>query len=1296
MKWKGYPSSENTWEPLESVEHTEAFADFSSKASSKASSTSKASRNKKKRKPVSASPSPERSQSDIENSDDEYWARQKKKRIHLVKGRHVNTFQQGDKVASKDGKMTGYVLEKVGDKYSVVTTTIASDGSKSSATVAMTEKEVREICTENPDDEEEEGAVVPKAASGFDEEEEADNVSDASYESPEEEDCSDDSFKGDSSEEELVDSASDDDFVSPTPTKKAQKAPPKKKAPLKKKAPPKKKAPEPEPSLSSPDDNMSDENPPSSSETSAAAPIIPPPPPLPLPLPREPSNSAKSGKNASLFSMLKKTPKAAASSSNGNGNGNGNGKKKSLPSNKKPAGSKTITGAARAGSKGQYKGGEGLAVLADPQDMFDDMVPKVNDRLRDIASKLKGRPLRIATMCSGTESPVLALDMITRAFETINADSKSHSKFAVEHVFSCEIEPYKQAYIERNFSPPLLFRDIRELGNKQAHTAYGGLSEVPGGCDILVAGTSCVDFSTLNNSRKGIDGTGESAQTFRGMMDWVKRTRPPCVILENVFGAPFDKFVEYFEGPDVGYHCNYIKLDTKDFYIPHTRQRGYVFAVRGDRTKHSVVDKWVKTVESLKRPAAGGLDHFMFRSDDPRVVRGRKRMTDGLGKDDEGKSSGRSDWGKCQLRHASSRAEENLGEKRIITGWSDATSSINLPPHMWSEWMSRQVSRIHDLTDINTLRLASVGIDQTFKTMVWNLSQNCDRDTMGKLGLSPCITPTGVPFVTSRGGPLVGEELLLLQGIPAQDLILTRETEANLKDLAGNAMTTTVVGACILAAICCTDVQSPDGGKTGGMLPEGEQDEVKDRVMEARKKENSDDAPEALVPRSLTAASATADKVNISSNHGQYTSSPLNLNEPTLEVNEGSKSKSLADFLKLGVSTRRLCHSESNGQTLTEAESKDYVKCRLCGITGRASVLKPSSEAGAGSGGGACKFEEHDYVPFSLETIDGTSPSAFRSMLVDALPMSVTVKGLFDSLPGSPPDSVSCDQSTYDEWKAVVTGALTETEFLFTSIVRTTFWTVKYASPTGAHLTLTLNGESDSHWIITVDAPAGKKKKQIDFGGTRPIAKLSLDTSCTSSSGNDLLTAGVWKICYPTTKEKNSSGITVSITGEGSKVESWQSRLGLKETIGKGVHGGCCLVSRTRYPSLNITVNDPNDSTGSLDGTYKLLPLCGTANGSLHLNEEKGVAFFLESGRVTIPEEDNMVFCKWAPADSITSGVCSRLDYGEVRNIELMITEKKKETGWRPEDVDGNTVVSAQRVGKCSSLHCRIKLVIQN
>jgi hypothetical protein len=40
-----------------------------------------------------------------------------------------------------------------------------------------------------------------------------------------------------------------------------------------------------------------------------------------------------------------------------------------------------------------------------------------------------------------------------------------------------------------------------------------------------------------------------------------------------------------------------------------------------------------------------------------------------------------------------------------------------------------------------------------------------------------------------------------MQGLPIDELLLTRESEDNLRDLAGNAMTSTVVGTCIIAAL---------------------------------------------------------------------------------------------------------------------------------------------------------------------------------------------------------------------------------------------------------------------------------------------------------------------------------------------------------------------------------------------------------------------------------------------------------------------------------------------------------------
>ena len=80
---------------------------------------------------------------------------------------------------------------------------------------------------------------------------------------------------------------------------------------------------------------------------------------------------------------------------------------------------------------------------------------------------------------SGTESPLLALNLIAKAIK-----SQHGATLAFDHVFSCEIEPFKQAYIERNFTPPILFRDVTELGGRKAHTAYGSLVEVPGNVDV--------------------------------------------------------------------------------------------------------------------------------------------------------------------------------------------------------------------------------------------------------------------------------------------------------------------------------------------------------------------------------------------------------------------------------------------------------------------------------------------------------------------------------------------------------------------------------------------------------------------------------------------------------------------------------------------------------------------------------------------------------------------------------------------------------------------------------------------
>jgi site-specific DNA-cytosine methylase len=98
-----------------------------------------------------------------------------------------------------------------------------------------------------------------------------------------------------------------------------------------------------------------------------------------------------------------------------------------------------------------------------------------------------------------------------------------------------------------------------------------------------------VDYSTLNNEKKSLHDGGESSQTFFGMFAWVKKAkprthaltrthvrtpthtcarqvRPKIVILENVCGGPWEDMRRIFE--EIGYSADYMRLDTKRYYIP--------------------------------------------------------------------------------------------------------------------------------------------------------------------------------------------------------------------------------------------------------------------------------------------------------------------------------------------------------------------------------------------------------------------------------------------------------------------------------------------------------------------------------------------------------------------------------------------------------------------------------------------------------------------------------------------------------------------------------------------------------
>ena len=875
-------------------------------------------------------------------------------------------------------------------------------------------------------------------------------------------------------------------------------------------------------------------------------------------------------------------------------------------------------GSATAESQSKVRLAEELPAIRDVQGMFTDMVKKLPE-LQGLIKAL-GRPIRVATMCSGTESPLLALDKIGNATQI-----EYGQKLGVDHVFSCEIEPFKQAYIERNFAPPILFRDIRELDGDQATTAYGALVDVPGNVDMLVAGTSCVDYSNLNNEKKTLDQKGESGQTFRGMMTWVTKHLPPIIILENVCNAPWQQIAEEFQRK--GYQCHFMRLDTKHYYIPHTRTRVYLFAARTkdpkkceqipiadtnsskNKASPQIVEDWKEKVRSLRRPASATLEAFLFDSDDPRVHKGRQM----LAMPGEDNTRVASEWARCESRHQRARAEEGLGQRRPFTNWE---GGCTMPDYAWNDWGKAQTDRVLDLMDIDFLRLAQADTDSMHKTLVWNLSQNVDRTTgSGAAGICPCLTPSMVPFVTNRGGPLVGVEALSLQGIPVEDLLLTRESENQMSDLAGNAMTTTVVGACMLSAlILMKDELVEHGHKVASLLKKDEALRMSSAGKSLGKKAQQLSAGGAAGAQGMVGKVAGAE----------------DLKEKDLVLSSvvDKTCKSFGDLCKQAVGASRMCVCEAQTGIASE-----IWKCADCGHT--ACVV--------------CKGRpEHNYgtKPHSGARI---APAFFTDTLKKALPMRVVLAGLDVSkavqeakklgkaagakiMGASDSTEDDSEMETWTAWERAMR-SIADAEFMYRDVKRADLWTVRYACPANDEVVLELRVGAEGkggEWRIMVNpaphtAKAPHKIYQHVLARMRvaPDAKSALD--------------GQWQLLAPVSHE-----FEVTLQGTGQKVDSWQETLGMSSAKTEVDVVGKTQWSNKRWSEWKVGYGKGVDK-GALDhdisGTYKLHQNCGTAQASLHKRAGDDFYLFMDPQRNTKGQTDFFVF-----ADNHR-----RLQYGEHR-----------------------------------------------
>ena len=130
------------------------------------------------------------------------------------------------------------------------------------------------------------------------------------------------------------------------------------------------------------------------------------------------------------------------------------------------------------------------------------------------------------------------------------------------------------------------------------------------------------------------------------------------------------------------------------------------------------------------------------------------------------------------------------------------------------------------------------------------MSQNATREKhrAARPGIAGCVTPGGDFFVPNKGRPLLGCEKLLIQGLPYFRLALGNETEVQLGDLAGNAMSVTVISACMLASITCKQLRKEMKRKVDVAAVRNEARDTKQSNIEKRiRKEFFDDVSDYML-----------------------------------------------------------------------------------------------------------------------------------------------------------------------------------------------------------------------------------------------------------------------------------------------------------------------------------------------------------------------------------------------------------------------------------------------------------------
>ena len=255
--------------------------------------------------------------------------------------------------------------------------------------------------------------------------------------------------------------------------------------------------------------------------------------------------------------------------------------------------------------------------------------------------------------------------------------------------------------------------------------------------------------------------------------------------------------------------------------------------------------------------------------------------------------------------------------------------------------------------------------DSNFASYFWNISQNASKEKhkTATPGIASCISPGGDFFVPSQGRCLLGCEKLLFQGIPyfrlgkyisvvqescsdfsySNELFcllfcfwrppaLGNETEVQLGDLAGNAMSLTVVSATMLAAIVAPQLREEVEANNMGIM----------RYFSPTKRKadgtHSTDVDPKKIMKHLEKHTGFKDEIIDKAHNrwdGEISTSNIDIESVIAarsHVDDSALSflTKLADLVPLAVNNSIWCTCETSG---TNSSTNKFIQCKYCCVS---------------------------------------------------------------------------------------------------------------------------------------------------------------------------------------------------------------------------------------------------------------------------------------------------------------------------------------------------------------------------